>query len=193
MKKTSGKLLKQIDALERTLHYHLATMYLNVNAWSITAWEIERLAEEPLPDRYLATVRMLRQNLYAYISSLGAEWPAEEENTILLPGSYNEAAKALKALWLSLHLVLLTPVEQPKQLPPIEEIYTVYTAYTRILREAQGYKPLPFKLADRLLTVAAMVSLSTGRAEPSDYERLGVAQIVADILWALSKAYTPKQ
>jgi hypothetical protein len=180
------RLEREIARLEKILHYHLAVAYSDTKAWALTAWEIERLAEETLPQPYNETIKSLRQNLYAYISSLGAEWPAEEENHILLPGTYIEAAKTLKALWLSLHLATLSPAEEPRELPSLESLYPLYQRYTRLHRTLTRMKPIPFRLADRFLTIAALTALTTGSVEPRDYEVLGIPIIVADMVWALT-------
>jgi len=181
-------LREKLEALQRSTQLYLAAMYSGIKAWTLTAWELERLAEEKLPDRYMKTVYTLRRNLYTYIASLGAEWPHEDENTILLPGTYVEAAKALKALWLSLHLVHLAPAEQPRQYPPLEEVYPIYAAYNRLRKTITRSKPIPFKTADRLLEAAAHVALLSGIVEPSHFSILGLEEPTADIIWALAKA-----
>ncbi len=185
------RLIAETEKLERALHLHLEPMYADNNAWSLTAWEMEHLAEEQLPPRYMAAVKTLRQNLYAYIASLGAEWPAEEENNILLSGTYIEAAKALKALWLSLHLAYMAPLQAHHGTSRPEDYYPILQRYTRILAEASRLKPVPFKLADRLLSAASLTALLAGIVYPEHFESLGVAVLVADMLWLLAQAMNP--
>jgi len=182
------KLFKEADRLEKILHYHLARIYQRNNAWAITAWEIERLAEETLEPPYMETVRQLRSNLYAYISSLGAEWPAEEENNIVLNGTYIEAAKTLKALWLSLHLVYMNPLEPRVEQVEPWEAYEALSRYTQLVAKALRLKPIPFKLADRLLGLASLAAMLAGVVYPEHFEETGAVTITADMLWALTRA-----
>jgi len=195
LKNTKELSIKQLTAkiakLLRATHYYLAPLYARNNAWALTAWEMDKLAGEELDKDYKTTIDYLRKNLYAYIASLGAEWPAEEENNILLPGTYVEAAKALKALWLSLHLVYLAPTEQPAVIPPPQELYQLYRRYLVLRRMTIALKPIPFKVADQFLEAAAYVALLAGRVEPTHFEILGLAEIVADIVWLLSKTIKP--
>jgi len=179
----------RITKLTKILHYHLVPLYAGNTAWTLTAWEMEKLAEETLGQKYMKTIDTLRRSLYTYIASLGAEWPAEEENHILLQGTYIEAAKALKALWLSLHLVHLAPAEEPRHVPPPEELYTIYKTYLQLRNHIVSVsKPVPFRIADRMLEVAAYVALLSGVVEPAHFEELGLAEIIADIIWVLASS-----
>ncbi len=186
-----NNLFKEADTVEKLLHYHLARIYQRNNAWAITAWEIERLADEKLGPDYMETVRQLRSSLYAYISSLGAEWPAEEENNIVLNGTYIEAAKTLKALWLSLHLVYMNPLEPRVEQVEPWETYETLNRYTRLVAKALRLKPIPFKLADRLLGLASLTAMLAGVVYPEHFEETGAVIITADMLWALTRARIP--
>lgn len=181
-------LVERLEALERAALALVARVYRGNEAWILNAWRLETLAEEELPGQIAGKVEELRRNLYAYIASLGAEWSPEEEDTLLLRGSYLDAAKTLKALWLSLHLARLAPAQLEAEPPAPEEAYPLYEAYVRLHAEAlQRYKPLPFLVADRMLEAAAALAMATGFVDPGIYEDLGVPTVVADMLYVLSK------
>ncbi len=177
-----------IGALQRTLYMLLARVYGENNAWIVHAWPLEVLAEETLPKPIEPAVRQMRSLLYSYIASLGAEWSPEEENTILLRGSYIEAVKTLKALWLGLHIATVLPADLEHVTPPApEEVYEPARLYLRLRRRLLGSAPAPYREADRLLEAAAALALAPGYADPASLNVLGAEEIIADMLYAIGK------
>lgn len=196
MEKTRRKratALARVEALKRHAYYLLARVYPNTGSWILTAWKIDAIIEEEGGEQEKETLKrlspvisMLRRNLYTYISTLGAEWPAEDENTIVLRGGITEAGNALKALWLSLHIAYMTPAGLDPNPPEPSQVYPLMEAYARLYtRLVKRYKPLPFKLADQLLEAAAYIAMTPGLVPPEAIDALGVPVIVADMLYAL--------
>ena len=196
-----GTALARIEALKRHAYYLLARVYPYTESWILTAWKIDSIIEEEGGEEEKRTLEklapvlsMLRHNLYTYISTLGAEWPAEDENTIVLRGGITEAGNALKALWLSLHIAYMTPAGLNPDPPEPSQVYPLMEAYARLhAKLVKQYKPLPFKLADQLLETAAYIAMTPGLVLPEAIDALGVHTIVADMLYALLKTMPSNQ
>jgi len=169
--------------------HHLARMYSGSNAWAITAWPIEKLARETFGERYSIILENLRKNLYHYLSEIGAEWTEADEETggfnILLPGTYIEAAKALKTLWLSLHLVYMTAANEPKHFPDPTDLYTLYESYIKTAKRLL-YNSITFKQANIWLEAASYIALLNNPILPELFELLMLEKPIAAIISALA-------
>ena len=181
---------KEFNRLKTLAIHHLARMYDQSNAWAITAWPIEKLAEDSLGERYLRTLENLRKNLYRYLSEIGAEWTEADEETggfnILLPGTYMEAAKALQSLWLSLHLVYMTTANEPRYVPDITELYTLYNSYVGTVKKLYNLTSPTFKQANMWLETAAYIALLSNPVVPDVFEALMIDKPVAVIISVLA-------
>ncbi|WP_168371229.1 hypothetical protein [Pyrodictium occultum] len=150
---------------------------------------MEQLAGEDLDEKHSKALKTLRRNLYAYLSRKGAEWTEVDEETggfnILLPGTYEDAARALQALWLSLHLVYMVSSREPSVWPEATEVYEIHRSYLEVI-EHIGVRQLTFKQANQIVETASYIALLSTPLFPELFELLALDKPVAVVLHALS-------